>query len=164
MIFGKVKATIADLVTALDQLSASQYTVSCRTLSGGSVGQHVRHVVELFQCLISGYPAGIVNYDARPRNQAIATGKEMAVDCLSAIDMAIALPDKPMLLETGIDPGDQPGVISTTYFREIVYNIEHAIHHMALIRIGITEVSDIRLSREFGVAPSTLKYQAACAL
>jgi hypothetical protein len=163
MIFGTVRATVKDLVSALEQLTDRQYTMSCQTLSGSSVGQHVRHVVELFQCLVNGYATGAVNYDARPRNQAIATHKEVAAECLATIAHVIAHPDKPMLLETGMNSDDQPGIISTTYFREIVYNIEHAIHHMALIRIGITEVSDIRLPQEFGVAPSTLKYQAQCA-
>ncbi len=163
MIFGTARATVKDLVIALDQLSDRQYTMSCQTLSGSSVGQHVRHVVELFQCLVNGYTIGTVNYDARPRNQAIAIHKEVAAECLAAITNAIANPDKALLLQTSLGPEDKPCVISTTYFREIVYNTEHAIHHMALIRIGITEVSDIELPQEFGVAPSTLKYQAQCA-
>ena len=163
MIFGTVRTTVKDLASALDQLTDRQYTMSCRTLSGSSVGQHVRHIVELFQCLVNGYPTGVVNYDARPRNQAIANHKEVAAECLANIINTITHPDKPMLLETGMNTDDQPGIISTTYFREIVYNIEHAIHHMALIRIGITEVSDIGLPQEFGVAPSTLNYQARCA-
>jgi hypothetical protein len=163
MIFGTVRATVKDLVTALEQLTDRQYTMSCQTLSGSSVGQHVRHIVELFQCLVNGYTTGAVNYDARPRNQAIANHKEVAAECLANIVNAIAHPDRPMLLETSFGPDTNPYIISTTYFREIVYNIEHAIHHMALIRIGITEVSDIGLPQEFGVAPSTLKYQAQCA-
>jgi hypothetical protein len=163
MIFGTVRATVRDLVTALDRLNDRQYTMSCQTLSGSSVGQHVRHVVELFQCLVNGYATGAVNYDARPRNQAIATHKEVAAECLANITNAITHPDKAMLLQTSFGPDDKPSTISTTYFREIVYNIEHAIHHMALIRIGIGEVSDIGLPQEFGVAPSTLKYQAQCA-
>ena len=163
MIFGTVRTTVKDLASALDQLTDRQYTMSCRTLSGSSVGQHVRHIVELFQCLVNGYTTGAVNYDARPRNQAIANHKEVAAECLDNIIDAIVHPDRPMLLETGMNTDDQPGIISTTYFREIVYNIEHTIHHMALIRIGITEVSDIGLPQEFGVAPSTLKYQARCA-
>jgi hypothetical protein len=163
MIFGTARATVKDLVTAIGQLSDRQYMMPCQTLSGSSVGQHVRHVVELFQCLVNGYTTGTVNYDARPRNQAISTHKEIAAECLAAIAKAITHPDRAMLLQTSFGPEDKPCVISTTYFREIVYNIEHAIHHMALIRIGITEVSDIGLPQEFGVAPSTLKYQAQCA-
>lgn len=163
MIFRTVRATVRDLASALDQLTDRQYTMSCPTLSGSSVGQHVRHVVELFQCLVDGYTTGTVNYDARARNQAIAAHKEVAAECLANISSAIAEPDKAMLLQTSFGPDDQPCIISTTYFREITYNIEHAIHHMALIRIGITEVSDIGLPQAFGVAPSTLKYQAQCA-
>jgi uncharacterized damage-inducible protein DinB len=163
MIFGTVRATVKDLANALDQLSDTQYTKSCITLSGSSIGQHVRHVVELFQCLVNGYETGVVNYDSRRRNQAIATHKMVALECMSGIINTISHPDKPMQLYADFSREDKPSIISTTYFREIVYNIEHTIHHMALIRIGITEASEIELPQEFGVAPATLKYQAGCA-
>ena len=53
--------------------------------------------------------------------------------------------------------------IPSNYYRELAYNLEHTIHHMALIRVGITEVSGIQLSDDFGVASSTVKYRKQCA-
>ena len=44
--------------------------------------------------------------------------------------------------------------------RELVYLIEHAIHHFALLRIGIQEnFPEISLASDFGVAYSTVKYR-----
>ena len=51
----------------------------------------------------------------------------------------------------------------TNYHREIAYNLEHTIHHMALIKVGICELSDIRVPEGFGVATSTMKYRKECA-
>jgi len=162
-IFETARETVKDLANALDQLSDTQYTTSCITLSGNSVGQHVRHVVELFQCLVNGYETGVVNYDSRRRNQDIAGHKMVALECMAVIINTISHPDKPMQLYAGLSGEDKLSIISTSYYREIVYNIEHTIHHMALIRIGITEASEIQLPQKFGVAPATLKYQAGCA-
>ena len=163
MIFGTAMRTVKHLAEALDRLTDQQYTVSCITLSGSSIGQHVRHVVEFFQCLLSGYDMGVVNYDSRHRNQKIATDIAYGQECLSAITDNISQADKPMALYAGFGGEGQSSILSTTYFRELFYNIEHTIHHMALIRIGIREVSETELPPEFGVAPSTLKYQAECA-
>ena len=58
---------------------------------------------------------------------------------------------------------DKPIRISTNFYREIAYNLEHTIHHMALIRVGISEVSNIRLPEDFGIATSTVKHRKQCA-
>ena len=42
--------------------------------------------------------------------------------------------------------------------RELMYGYDHAIHHLALIRIGFESVHTIQLPSYFGVARSTLSF------
>jgi hypothetical protein len=50
--------------------------------------------------------------------------------------------------------------IETNYFRELTYNIEHAVHHMAIMKIGIREVAgQVVIPTSFGVATSTIRYR-----
>jgi hypothetical protein len=73
-------------------------------------------------------------------------------------------PDKEMILEASYsDVETEPLRIPTNYYREVAYNLEHTIHHMALIRVGIREVSSVELPADFGVASSTIKYRKQCA-
>jgi hypothetical protein len=51
----------------------------------------------------------------------------------------------------------------TNYYREIVYNLEHTIHHMALIRVGLKELASIELPENYGVASATVKHKKSCA-
>ena len=45
--------------------------------------------------------------------------------------------------------------------REVVHNIEHVIHHLAIIKIALLAYHDeITVPQAFGVAPSTLRYWA----
>jgi hypothetical protein len=46
--------------------------------------------------------------------------------------------------------------------RELAYNIEHTIHHMAIIKQSIIEhFTYIDLPEYFGVASSTVRYASA---
>ncbi|MEO6721405.1 MAG: hypothetical protein ABIN67_13635 [Ferruginibacter sp.] len=155
-----VHAIFNQLEDSLLQLSNEQYSQKIDTLSGASIGQHVRHVVEMFVCLQDGYTSGIVNYENRKRDIAIETAKGTAIDVMNKINAALLNENNNLVLEAGFDENsDELNKIPTNYFREIAYNLEHAVHHMALIKIGINEVSDTQLPDGYGVASLTIKYR-----
>ena len=48
--------------------------------------------------------------------------------------------------------------INTSLHRELQYNIEHAVHHLAIIKIGIKSLEDsFKLDDNFGIAASTIR-------
>jgi hypothetical protein len=160
-----VRNVFAQLESSLYQLMPGEYAFPCHTLSGNTIGQHVRHVIELFQALENGYESGIVNYEKRKRDKSPENDRDLACGLLQRIKADLDRPDKSLLLEASYDdPDGIPITLSTNYHREIAYNLEHTIHHMALIRIGINEVnSNLALPEDYGIASATIKYRKECA-
>jgi hypothetical protein len=164
MLQQSIQSVFVQLTASLNQLTDQQYSQPCTLLSGATVGQHLRHIIELFQCLEEGYDSGIVNYEHRKRDNLIETSKSTAVALLEEIYSRLNKSNKVLILEASYDEMDSSGVhIQTNYHREIAYNLEHTIHHMALVRIGISEVAGLKLPESFGVAPSTTRYKQQCA-
>ena len=159
-----VKNVFTQLHDILLQLSNEEYTKPSDLLFKATIGQHVRHIIELFVCLQSGHAAGVVNYEKRKRDVRIETDADFARQQLLDIFRSLHTENKALKLEGNYDEhSEEYVIIETNYFREIVYNLEHTIHHMALMRIGINEVSTIPVPEGFGVASSTIKYKKACA-
>jgi hypothetical protein len=146
------------------QVTDEEYSKPCTTLFQNTIGQHVRHIIELFQCLENGYEIAVVNYEKRNRDKRIEIDRNFARLLLSEIYEGIDRPDKHLTLEASYDDLNSiPIRIQTNYFREIAYNLEHTIHHMALIRVGLAEATNLQLPENFGVASSTVKYRKQCA-
>ncbi len=159
-----VNNVFTQLASSLDQLTEEQYSKPCTTLFNNTIGQHVRHIIELFQCLEQGYDHSLINYEKRKRDTEIETNKALAASLLKEIHDGLSRPDRELVLEACYDDlSTTPIRIQTNFFREIAYNLEHTIHHMALIRVGINEVASIQLPDEFGVASSTVKFRKECA-
>jgi hypothetical protein len=164
MLTQPIQHVFVQLSETLNQLSNEEYTRSSKIIMNATIGQHVRHIIELFQCLDKGYDVGLVNYEKRKRDYRIETEKDVAISLLKEIYRNIEKPNKAITLEAE-DYCDEVQVVSipSNYYRELAYNLEHTIHHMALIRVGVNEVSSVKLPEEFGVAYSTIKYRQQCA-
>ena len=159
-----IKNVFGHLNDSLQQLSDEQYNRPSKHLFNATIGQHVRHIIELFICLQGGYRTGIINYEKRDRDLRIQTDREFAKQWLIKIYQNMDVPDKALMLEANYDEhSGESFFIPTNYQREALYNLEHTIHHMALIRVGINEVSTLQVPQEFGVAASTIKHQNTCA-
>ena len=159
-----IQQLLRQLQEVLERLTDHQYTVPIDLLSGATIGQHVRHIVEFFQELDKGYERGTVNYDRRSRSHLLEASLSHAIIQLSETALAVDRPDKDLTLVAHLTSGDvEPVVIRSNFFRELLYNIEHMVHHMALLRIGITAVAEIPLPAQFGVAASTIQFRQTCA-
>ena len=159
-----IQHVFVQLSESLKQLTDAEYTGTSQILFNASIGQHVRHIIELFLCLEKGYEDGFVNYENRKRDFTIETNKNIAISLLKDIYSRLDRENKDIILQTGDDDNNNATIaIPSNYYRELAYNLEHSIHHMALIRIGIHEVSAIILPEGFGVAFSTIKHRNTCA-
>jgi uncharacterized damage-inducible protein DinB len=152
------------LLGVVDQITESDFCKPSASLNA-SVGQHLRHTLEFFICLEQGFEHGTVNYDKRIHNKVMESDKYVTMNAIRQIQEFInnQQVDKVLKLEVGYLPNSDACVsVDSNYLRELVYNIEHAVHHMAIMKIGIREVADyISLPEDFGIAVSTLRYKEA---
>ena len=156
---------LSQLESTLNQISDHDFSKPSILLGNSTMGQHLRHTLEFFICLESGFEKGIVNYDKRAHDKLIESDKFIALSTIQRIKAFILSKnqDQPLKLEVGYEMHSEECVsIETNYFRELTYNIEHAVHHMAIMKIGIREVADyVILPPDFGIAVSTIRHQQA---
>jgi len=152
---------VADL---LNLMTNEQYSQALPTFNRSSIGQHIRHIIDFYLCLVNDSAELYINYDERERNPNIET------DCLTAKSLLeiIAQKVQNMDLEQQVmvcsslvaDQNEELISITSSIGRELMYAYDHAIHHLAMIKIGMQiHFPEILISQDLGVAPSTLKFR-----
>lgn len=160
MILSSINNNLYELIRLLHQLSDDEYSEPCVYLSNSSIGEHTRHVIELFQCLEEQYESGVINYDKRQRNNKIQTDTDFAIAQIIALQSKLHKANKNILLQQKID--DNEIEVESNYYRELLYNFEHSIHHQALIKVALIQSDSIAIETDFGVARSTIEYRKQC--
>lgn len=161
MLLSSIKYNLDELIDLLGQLSNAEYSNPCPQLSNASIGEHCRHIIELFQCLENQYESGVVNYDSRQRNVQIQTDTDFAIQQIISIQNHLKKENKSIVLKQQIEGCEIQ--TESNYFRELLYNFEHSIHHQALIKVAVLQNETILLNENFGVARSTIEYRKQCA-
>ena len=152
----------------LFRLSDRTYSNVLEAPYGASIGGHYRHVLEHFQRVARSIRAGEINYDARERNPRLETEVTYAAIATCDVLRAIKNYDDGILTRASkvvnsVPYGSSgPSVIDTNVGRELAYCVGHAIHHYAIVRLICSQLG-VDVPKEFGVAPSTLKYRSGMA-
>jgi uncharacterized damage-inducible protein DinB len=154
--------TLYQLKSFLKQVSLEEYTNPLPILSDSTLGMHVRHIIEFYQCIVKGYLNGEMDYDARERSLLQESSIDYACSCIEnlLIDFTMFEVDKSILLKTEQNMNEHTCTIKTSLSRELSYVIEHTIHHLAIVKMGcIAAYQHIQFDKDFGVAYSTIKYR-----
>ena len=158
-----------DLRHYLSVIEPVIYQAPLEILSGSTIGQHTRHIIEFYNCLIEQYsPDGIpeISYAKRRRDFLIESAPDHALQNANQICERLNEldPEKKCLLDC-TEHGQENLLVPSTIGRELIYNIEHTIHHLAIVKIALKATTpSIELPEHFGVAPSTIRHrQESCA-
>ncbi len=153
--------TLHTLGTVLSTIDQTLYT-KVNLKGKASVGQHVRHTLEFYTCLFDGHD--VVNYDSRKRDILLESSAQHALVTIGLIAERVkdAKKDYALDLIAELPSGTNEAIsVKSSLARELLYVLEHAIHHMALIRILIKdEAPTFELEDSFGVAYSTMAYRS----
>ena len=154
---------MSELLTRLDDRT---YVETSSVFLNSSIGGHVRHCLEHYQCFAEGLPQSRVNYDLRQRDAQVETQPTVALARLSElrirltalfstapVEEILVLMDHGAAASEGCWQASSPG-------RELQFLISHTIHHFALIG-GLCRTLGVNIDATFGVAPSTLRHRAA---
>ena len=150
---------LMDTKLYLSALNPDEYQQSIRLLSNSTIGQHTRHFIEFYQCLLTQVKTGIINYDLRGRDKQIEVNPTFALGIVNEI--IYELPklnlNQTLILQTDFN---RYAKVNTNIEREILYNLEHCIHHLAIVKIGLKIIKpNFQLPENFGIAASTVKFQ-----
>lgn len=165
-ILGAAIAILAQGEDLLRALSPDSYTRRVPLAFNACIGGHYRHCLDHFTSLLRGLDADEVDYDHRDRDARIESQPDCAIEVTRRLraqleQLAAAALDTPVSArcEVSYAAGTSP-VTGSTFGREMVYAIAHAIHHYALISV-MARLLDVRLPEHFGVAPSTVAHEKA---
>ena len=169
MLLNATRQNLNQLSDLLQQLTDNDFSTKLDILSQSSIGMHMRHIIEFYQCLLTATETGILNYDSRKRNKLLETDRKFCQTTIEKIIFQTAHLKPQQLLQLHCDYAltaeDKDSVeIKTSVLRELQYNLEHSVHHMAIIRIGINALNNaVELTSDFGVAASTIRNKTTCA-
>lgn len=158
-----VQILLNQLQVVLHKLDDDSYGSSMEILSNSSLGGHVRHTLEFFDCWLQGVNTLQINYDERKRDHRLETERQYAIQKIKQLigSFQAVSADENAILITQINPTeDTAHSFNSSTNRELWYTIEHAIHHFAIIKIGIIHFfPQFQFPDNFGVASSTVSYQ-----
>lgn len=143
----------------LQQIEPLDYRRPLPEYDGSTLGQHFRHILEFFLCYEKGISEGIIDYASRERNLLFEDNPAIAaaafdgfVDTLESIGA-----DAPVEVKAEFGGASRP-VYQSSLARELLFVYDHAIHHLAIIKIGLNcHCSYIQTEKNLGVSPSTIK-------
>jgi uncharacterized damage-inducible protein DinB len=159
------KEIIRQIIGLLHHLDREAFSRPLEVFSGATLGQHFRHILDFYLCLFRDLPSGVIDYAARERNPALEQDPEQAREIFEYIACAVqeVREEAPLVVQADFSStkaGERPK-LSSSAGRELMFAHDHAVHHLAIIRMGLqVNFPSLPVDENLGVASSTIKFRA----
>ena len=160
----KTTSDILDqLIDVIRQIDSKDYSRPLGLYNGSTLGKHFRHIHDFYACLVHGSKIQNVDYCKRQRVERLEIDPNSIISSLEALRSELSALDPAIAVKVYSDFEDEEGnrcISQSTIGREMLYAYDHAVHHLAIIKLGIkAECPNIEINDTIGVAASTLRHQ-----
>ncbi len=129
------------------------------------IGSHLRHTIEHFQCFLSGLATGVVDYDARARDEELERSMDRFREVLNDVRAELSALDAGSLsrqirIRQIAALESEPSVFESNVARELAFLSSHTIHHLALV-VHLCREHDVDLPEDISLAFSTAAHRQA---
>ena len=149
-------------VRLLNSISDIQYSDESVKPYYSSIGRHMRHILDVFDCVFCGLESGQIDLTARKRNelaeQKTAFGLAYFEEIKSKID-ELATQDLNQIVSVTDDLGLGKVTANYTLNSILIQAHSHAIHHFASIGYIIAELGIELPDADFGYNPTTPQFE-----
>ena len=123
------------------------------------IGPQMRHCLDFYANFLHGLGDSRIDYDARQRDERVESDRGLAAERLeSYVHDLQALAPAEFGREVEVRMDSPETWTQSTVGRELQALISHTVHHYALIAQEL-RAHGFEPGEDFGVAPSTLRYQ-----
>ena len=154
--------SLDQMITFIDSLSDAEYQYIPKPLFDSSIGQHLRHINDLFFALVNS-TGDKINYDIRRRGALVETDKQQGLKELQDIRSRVSKistddinRDTLVHTETALNT-PQTDIFKSSFGRELCFASSHLVHHMAIMA-AIAKMAGKEVDSTLGLAPATASY------
>lgn len=149
----------------IGRVDDDQFVQESKVVPGGTIGKHMRHLMDHFRCAITTDCNEPIDYDHRCRGGCVEEDRDAAINEIATLRSLMGGLGVDQLSETVVTRvmlcGDgQTADLESTRAREIFFAMHHAIHHNAILKAIGLELG-FECPEGFGTAPSTINFEQA---
>ncbi len=155
--------SIDQMITFIAGLNDAEYQYSAAPWFDSSIGQHLRHIVDLFLALKDRTSPDSINYDIRRRGSPIETIRKTGLVELSDIRQWMSnISEEDIKQEISVSTevalsSQQTETFVSSFGRELCFASSHLTHHLAIMAV-IAKMAGKVVDPTLGLAPATATF------
>lgn len=153
-----INKNLGNAITLIDTISEDTYIDNTVGPYYSSIGSHVRHALDFFDCVINGIQSNNIDLTARKRDEVISTNPEAAKNKIYEIQQQLVSfigVNTDYLLHVTDNLGAGKETIMYTLESVLAQANTHATHHYAIISYMLQTLRVETVIEGFGYNPST---------
>lgn len=160
MIINAINDNLEKAKNLLGSISDDIYVNTSVSPYYSSIGGHIRHILDVFNCALEGFPEKDINLIARKRDPRMENDRAFAIAKITQAQRELSLLDEACfdaIVPVTDDLGSGAVTLNYTLGAILAQAQSHAIHHFAIIGYILNVLHVEVTDKTFGYNPTTPK-------